>query len=98
MEGITSTYRNEKWRNLDAKGAKKGFAGKVKKTYKHDRQDWDEYEQKAISADSAYSSSGRCAQRLEKKIALGIRAKLKSIYMSKSLIKKLFLNKQLYSL
>jgi len=83
---------------LTQNGLKKVLAGKMTKPTAMTEEQWDEMNEKALSAIQLCLSREVLREVINEKTATGIWSKLESLYMTKSLANKLWLKERLFTL
>jgi hypothetical protein len=86
------------WDLLVQQGLQKALAGRKKKTTSMINEEWEELGAKSLSTILIFLEDEVLFNIVGEDIAVGLRSKLESMYMMKSLMNKIFLKKQLYSL
>ena len=83
---------------LIQQGVEKALVGKTKKPYDMSNEDWNEIDEKALSAIRLCLADDVLFNIVSETTAAGLWTKLESLYMTKSLTNKILLKRQLFTL
>ena len=83
---------------LVQQGVAKALVGKTKKPYDMSNEDWNEIDEKALSAIRLCLADDVLFNIVSETTAAGLWTKLESLYMTKSLTNKILLKRQLFTL